>query len=82
MEFHCPFDWNSWLLSVSFRITERTLAGKIWNPSILLSLPLLEFTKPTVSQSRSGGRDELGLSEEEKNQLLEGLQGAFPELKE
>ena len=30
----------------------------------------------------SGGGDELGLSEEEKNQLLEGLQGAFPELKE
>ena len=30
----------------------------------------------------TGGGDELGLSEEEKNQLLEGLQGAFPELKE
>jgi hypothetical protein len=30
----------------------------------------------------SGGGEELGLSEEEKNQLLEGLQGAFPELNE
>ena len=30
-------------------------------------------------QSSAGG-DDLGLSEEEKNQLLEGLQGAFPEL--
>ena len=30
-------------------------------------------------QSSSGG-DDLGLSEEEKNQLLEGLQSAFPEL--
>ena len=30
----------------------------------------------------TGGGDELGLSEDEKNQLLEGLQGAFPELKE
>jgi hypothetical protein len=32
-------------------------------------------------QSTTGG-DDLGLSEEEKNQLLEGLQGAFPELKD
>lgn len=30
-------------------------------------------------QSSAGGED-FGLSEEEKNQLLEGLQGAFPEL--